>query len=109
MQPKQTRITEGFEYFLKQNELGKTDSKNINQLLLMMDENGYIDKQTILEKIFAKAADANANYRNFIKRILDAIGRLIEDSEADSKEKRILNSIEVNTLKANKMRKAQLH
>ncbi|CAB5507376.1 High-affinity carbon uptake protein Hat/HatR [Bathymodiolus azoricus thioautotrophic gill symbiont] len=108
MQPKQTRITEGFEYFLKQNELGKTDSKNINQLLLMMDENGYIDKQTILEKIFAKAADANANYRNFIKRILDAIGRLIEDSEADSKEKRILNSIEVNTLKANKMRKAQL-
>ncbi len=108
MQPKQTRITEGFDYFLKQNELGKTDSKNINQLLLMMDENGYIDKQTILEKIFAKAADANANYRNFIKRILDAIGRLIEDSEADSKEKRILNSIEVNTLKANKMRKAQL-
>jgi hypothetical protein len=37
----------------------------------MMDENGYIDKQTILEKIFAKAADANANYRNFIKRILE--------------------------------------
>jgi coproporphyrinogen III oxidase len=31
--------------------LGKTDSKNINRLLQMMDENGHIDKQTILEQI----------------------------------------------------------
>jgi hypothetical protein len=38
----------------------------------MMDENGHIDKQTILEQIFVTAADADANYRNFIKRTLDA-------------------------------------
>jgi ABC-type metal ion transport system substrate-binding protein len=43
---------------------GKTDSKNMNRLLQMMDENGHIDKQTILEQIFATAADADANYRN---------------------------------------------
>ena len=103
----QAKITRGFEFFLKQNELGKTDSKNINRLLLMMDENGYIDKQTILAEIFTTAADAEANYRNFIKRILDAIGRLTEDPEMNPEEKKILNSIEVNTLKANKMRKAK--
>jgi hypothetical protein len=80
----QQQITKGFDYFLKQNELGKTDSKNINRLLQMMDENGHIDKQTILEQIFVTAADADANYRNFIKRTLDAIARLIEDSEANS-------------------------
>jgi hypothetical protein len=50
----------GFDYFLKQNELGKTDSKNMNRLLQMMDENGHIDKQTILEQIFVTAADADA-------------------------------------------------
>jgi hypothetical protein len=104
----QQQLTEGFDYFLKQNELGKTDSKNINRLLQMMDENGYIDKQTILKKIFTTAADADANYRNFIKRILDAIARLIEDSEANSEGEKILKSIEVNTLKANTTRKAQL-
>jgi hypothetical protein len=37
----QQQITKGFDYFLKQNELGKTDSKNINRLLQMMDENGH--------------------------------------------------------------------
>jgi hypothetical protein len=46
--------------------LGKTDSKNINRLLQMMDENGHIDKQTILEQIFVTAADADANYRTLI-------------------------------------------
>ena len=29
----QQQITKGFDYFLKQNELGKTDSKNMNRLL----------------------------------------------------------------------------
>ncbi|VVH65304.1 hypothetical protein BSPLISOX_1749, partial [uncultured Gammaproteobacteria bacterium] len=104
----QQQITKGFDYFLKQNELGKTDSKNINRLLQMMDENGHIDKQTILEQIFVTAADADANYRNFIKRTLDAIARLIEDSEANSEAEKILKSIEINALKANKIRKAQL-
>jgi hypothetical protein len=28
----QQQITKGFDYFLKQNELGKTDSKNINPI-----------------------------------------------------------------------------
>jgi hypothetical protein len=37
----QQQIIKGFDYFLKQNELGKTDSKNINRLLQMMDENGH--------------------------------------------------------------------
>ncbi|WP_180323920.1 NACHT domain-containing protein, partial [bacterium endosymbiont of Bathymodiolus sp. 5 South] len=104
----QQQIIKGFDYFLKQNELGKTDSKNINRLLQMMDENGHIDKQTILEQIFVTAADADANYRNFIKRTLDAIARLIEDSEANSEAEKILKSIEINALKANKIRKAQL-
>jgi hypothetical protein len=36
----QQQIIKGFDYFLKQNELGKTDSKNMNRLLQMMDENG---------------------------------------------------------------------
>jgi hypothetical protein len=49
-----------------------------------------------------------ANYRNFIKRTLDAIARLIEDSEANSEAEKILKSIEINALKANKIRKAQL-
>jgi hypothetical protein len=39
----------------------------------MMDENGHIDKQTILEQIFVTAADADANYPNFIKRTLELI------------------------------------
>jgi hypothetical protein len=52
----------------------------------------HIDKQTILEQIFVTAADADANYRNFIKRTLDAIARLIEDSEANSEAEKILKS-----------------
>jgi hypothetical protein len=47
----------------------------------MMDENGHIDKQTILEQIFVTAADADANYRNFIKRTLDAIGFVLKNSQ----------------------------
>jgi hypothetical protein len=38
----------------------------------------------------------------------DAIARLIEDSEANSEAEKILKSIEINALKANKIRKAQL-
>jgi hypothetical protein len=37
----QQQIIKGFDYFLKQNDLGKTVSKNINRLLQMMDENGH--------------------------------------------------------------------
>jgi hypothetical protein len=33
----QQQITKGFDYFLKQNELGKTDSKNMRQPLLKIN------------------------------------------------------------------------
>ena len=100
-------IIDSFDYFLKSNELGKTDAKNINRLLQMIDTDGYIEKQVVLDELFKKAANADANYRNFVKRVRDAIDNAQAEDD-DLTGKKILESIEVNIVKASKTQPTRL-
>ncbi|SHA10971.1 WD-repeat protein [Bathymodiolus thermophilus thioautotrophic gill symbiont] len=100
-------IIDSFDYFLKSNELGKTDAKNINRLLQMIDADGYIEKQVVLDELFKKAANADANYRNFVKRVRDAIDNA-QAEDGDLTGRKILESIEVNIVKASKTQPTRL-
>ena len=67
-----TSIEKAIDRFLSLNELGKTDSKNLNKLVRLL-EDGKVETERAVQEIYADAKNPGGSFRNFLRRVREAI------------------------------------
>ena len=90
-----TSISNTIDKFLVLNELGKTDSINLNKLIRLL-ENGKVETERAIQELYSDAKNPDGSFRNFLKRLRDAIKTAAENQE-DIRLKNLLESIKVIT------------
>ena len=90
-----TSISNAIDKFLVLNELGKTDSINLNKLIRLL-ENGKVETERAIQELYSDAKNPDGSFRNFRKRLRDAIKTAAENQE-DIRLKNLLESIKIIT------------
>ena len=90
-----TSIEKAIDRFLSLNELGKTDSKNLNKLVRLL-EDGKVETERAVQEIYANAKNPGGSFRNFLKRVRKAIKKAAGNQE-DRGLKDVLESLKIIT------------
>ncbi len=88
-------ISNAIDEFLALNELGKTDAKNLNKLIGLL-EDGKVATERAVQALYADAKNPDGSFKSFIMRIRAAI-KVTADNQKDKRLKERLESIKIIT------------
>ena len=92
-------ILYALDLLIKQDELGNTNSKNLNTIIPFIDDEGCITKEQTIEMLFTQSTNPDVAYRAFVNRIKEALEVSLSSDTLSTIDKEVLESLKVEIVK----------